>query len=1070
MYRRLIAAACVLMLLPAPGAAAARARVDREPLRTVTLVTGDRVRVTVDGEQVSLAGIVPGAGRTRIPFFSLRAGGHLRVVPADALPFLHAGRLDPRLFDVSALVGFGYHRRTDLPLIVTGEPLAAGRTADTAGTARAVPGGSAIRPAKTDLPALWSALAGGLSARPAGRSRVWLDGLRRTSLDASVPMIGAPAAWAAGYTGSGVTVAVVDTGIDDTHPDLAGRVVAAQDFTGAGNTLDQVGHGTHVAATIASNHGRYRGVAPDVRLLSAKVCTDPFCPESAILAGMQWAAEQRAKVVNMSLGGGDTPEQDPLEAAVEDLTARFGVLFVIAAGNSGGEQSVESPGSADSALTVGALDKAGALAPFSSRGPRIGDFAIKPDITAPGVEIVAARSKDGLLGNPGESHLPLSGTSMATPHVAGAAAILAQQHPTWTPGQLKAALMGSATASDIDVYAQGAGRLDVARAITGTLVADPPSLSYGRQWWPHTDDEPDTRTVTYRNLGSAAVTLNLSLTGGAPAGLFTLSASTLTVPAGGTASVALTSDTRVAVPDARYAGQLVAQAGPARVTTPFAVDKEVESYTVTLHHLDRRGEPTENFFTGLIDPGTGTVLEPVADGATVRVPAGSYAAISGIFGPDTAATMLLETETRIDRDVTITMDARHGRPVSVSVPLPGATPQFVAAVGDVATPIGNLTGVVFGDPENTLYVGSAHPDRRSPAIHSLIAGQYTRDGADPLDSPYLAQVLWREPGRMFPGFTKRLRPSDLAAVHAEHAADRPTDGFLQLSPVWPEGWTAPISPGSPVAVPGARVEYYNTDEGVSWIRRLFLTDVEDPALGTVLVSLRTRFEGGRQYREKRNVAVYGPGFSHTDAPQGWISRHRDTFTLQPTLVNDQLNWYGVLQGTDSQRITLDRNGTRVFTGTDFGTVDVAPGTARYRLGVELTRPDASLSISVSCVWTFRSGTVHSRQGVPLPLSVVRFLPRLDDRNTAPAGRLWAVPVQVQRQQRSAAGPVATLTVEVSYDDGGTWRPVPVIRQGQDGVALLNHPAGPGFVSLRASSTDTAGNTVQETIIRAYRLG
>jgi subtilisin family serine protease len=1046
--------------------------------RTVTLVTGDRVSVTVDGPKVSAVGIAAGEGRSRISFFATQVGGHLRVIPSDALSLLHSGRLDPRLFDVTALVGFGYDdQRKDLPLIVTGGPAAArsrvgGMTG--ADAVRAVPGGSALRAAKADLPSFWQGLTGGLAARSAaaGLSKVWLDGLRMANLDVSVPLIGAPAAWAAGYTGVGVKVAVVDSGIDSTHPDLAGRVIAAQDFTESGNTLDKVGHGTHVAATIASNDSRYRGVAPDAQLLSAKVCPDVHCSESAMLAGMQWSAEQGAKIINISIGGADTPEQDPLEAAVEDLTARYGVLFAISAGNDGGDQTVESPGSADSAVTVGAVTKTDGLASFSSRGPRRGDAAIKPDITAPGVGIVAARSKDGIFGNPGEEHVTLSGTSMATPHVAGAAAILVQQHPTWTPAQLKAALMGSAKPSTtIGVFAQGAGRVDVAHAIAQSILADPPSVSFGLQPWPHGDDTPITRTVTYQNVGASGVTLNLSLTGGAPAGLFALSASTLTVAAGSSASVTLTSDTRVNIPDANYTGYLVAQAGTARLSTPYAVGKEAERHNVTLHQLDRSGQPTQDFFGSLFDPASGVFLPMPADGETIRVPAGRYAVLCGIYGADSSETMLIEPEVVVDRDLVLTMDARIGRKVSVSVPLPHAVPQYVVAIGDVTSSIGNLTGIVFGEPDGTLYVGSADPGRRSPAVTSIIAAEYTRDGADPVDSPYIAEMMWRERGRMFPGFTRKVTAADLATVHAEHAADGPAKGFLRLTPAWPEGFATPISAGSAVKVPGNRVEYYNTDDGIRWSRTLSLTDVNDPTVAKVLVNPLTRFEGGRQYRERRNVAVYGPGFSPVTSPEGWIGRRGDTFDLVPNVINDQLNWFGVPQPTDTLAITLDRNGQRVFDGTTSAAVDVAPGDARYRLGVELTRHQpSSLSTSVSCVWTFRSGTVRGDHGVPLPLSAVRFLPQLNNQNTAPAGRLWPVPIEVQRQQRSAAGPVRTLVVEASYDDGVTWRHVPVVRHGQNAVAFLNHPAGPGFASLRATSTDSAGNTVNETVIRAYRLG
>ncbi|GIJ64201.1 hypothetical protein Vau01_117170 [Virgisporangium aurantiacum] len=559
---------------------------------TVTLVTGDKVTV-FDADRFTVR---PGAGRNGIRFITTRSDGHLRVIPTDVLPLLKAGTVDTRLFDVTTLLNFRYDdRRTDLPLIVTG-PAGTARSAP-AGAAgvRAVPGGRALRLAKKDIGSAWQSLSAGVRAEGTARggqaSKIWLDGVRTPLLTRSVPQIGAPAAWTAGYDGSGVTVAVLDTGVDAGHPDLAGRVAVTGNFTDEPDALDRYGHGTHVAATVAGTGaapGGYKGVAPGAALMAGKVCDQyGFCSDSSVLAGMQWAAEGGARVVNLSFGSTDIPGEDPLEAAIDRLTAEYGTLFVVSAGNDGRDDSVTSPGSADSALTVGAVDGSDVLAEFSSRGPRAGDSAVKPDITAPGVEITAALSRDA--GGPaGMTHVAMSGTSMAAPHVAGAAAILAQQHPTWRAGDLKAALMGSAkTNPDNAPFAQGAGRVDVARAITQTVTASPAGVSFGLQAWPHGDDTPDARTISYRNGGTVDVTLALSLTGGAPAGLFALSRASVTVPAGGTATVTLTADTRADVPDARYGGYVVAKAGDARVVTPFAVDKETEHYDLTVNRLDR---------------------------------------------------------------------------------------------------------------------------------------------------------------------------------------------------------------------------------------------------------------------------------------------------------------------------------------------------------------------------------------------------------------------------------------------------------------------------------------------------
>jgi subtilisin family serine protease len=122
-----------------------------------------------------------------------------------------------------------------------------------------------------------------------------------------------------------------------------------------------------IAGSGAASEGRYRGVAPDAALLDAKACVGRFCAESAVLAGMQWVADQGAKVVNLSLGGQDTPDVDVLEQGVRTLTERYGALFVVAAGNDGADRTVGSPASADAALAVGAVDKSDVLAVFSSR-------------------------------------------------------------------------------------------------------------------------------------------------------------------------------------------------------------------------------------------------------------------------------------------------------------------------------------------------------------------------------------------------------------------------------------------------------------------------------------------------------------------------------------------------------------------------------------------------------------------------------------------------------------------------------------------------------------------------------
>ena len=178
----------------------------------------------------------------------------------------------------------------------------------------------------------------------AGVEKVWLDGRVAATLKESVAQIGAPDAWAAGYDGTGVTVAVLDTGVDVNHPDLEGQIDDTASFVPGEAVADINGHGTHVAGTIAgtgeASDGDYNGVAPGADLIVGKVLggADGEGQDSWVLAGMEWAAESGADVVSMSLG--DTMPSDgtdPMSQAVDALSEQYDTLFVIAAGNAGPE-------------------------------------------------------------------------------------------------------------------------------------------------------------------------------------------------------------------------------------------------------------------------------------------------------------------------------------------------------------------------------------------------------------------------------------------------------------------------------------------------------------------------------------------------------------------------------------------------------------------------------------------------------------------------------------------------------------------------------------------------------------
>ncbi|HEU4520769.1 MAG TPA: S8 family serine peptidase, partial [Thermoanaerobaculia bacterium] len=224
--------------------------------------------------------------------------------------------------------------------------------------------------------------------------------------------------------------------------------------------------------------------------------------DSDVMAAIEEVARQRPDVVNMSLGRPATAD-DPVVRALENAAAS-GIIFCVAAGNGGVFLDIGSPANAPSAITVGAIDSRGALAPFSSKGPVIPDGSIKPEVVAPGVQIVSAWFGGGSRA--------ASGTSMATPHVAGVAALLRDVHPEWPAATLRAAIINSARAMEGEVMAVGAGSVHAVDALRGTVQPSVNTLSFG------ISDQTQnpwvvSRTITITNPTTVAQSLLLTIDG-----------------------------------------------------------------------------------------------------------------------------------------------------------------------------------------------------------------------------------------------------------------------------------------------------------------------------------------------------------------------------------------------------------------------------------------------------------------------------------------------------------------------------------------------------------------------------
>ena len=277
------------------------------------------------------------------------------------------------------------------------------------------------------------------------------------------------AAWDASR-GDGVTVAVLDTGADFSHPDLAGKFVSrGKDFVnGDDDATDDHGHGTHVAGILgaATNNGvGMAGVGYNVRVLPGKVLgANGSGATDGIARGIVWAADQGARVINMSLGGsGVSPT---LEQAVNYAWGK-GAVVVCAAGNDG-TSVPQYPAAYTNCVSVAATDQADRRASFSN-------YSSTVDVAAPGVQVLGTVR--------GGRYEAWSGTSMATPNVAGVAALIAAAHPTWTNGQIRAAL--EQTADEVG----GWKRVNAARAVgapAGPTLTPAPTVN-----WPTATPAPD---------------------------------------------------------------------------------------------------------------------------------------------------------------------------------------------------------------------------------------------------------------------------------------------------------------------------------------------------------------------------------------------------------------------------------------------------------------------------------------------------------------------------------------------------------------------------------------------------
>jgi subtilisin family serine protease len=537
--------------------------------------------------------------------------------------------------------------------------------------------------------------------------RVSLD--RRVSilLYDSVPLINATQLWQTkdmwgrNITGENTTIAIIDTGVDYTHPDLGScttaeflgdscsKVAGGYDFVnGDEDPIDDQGHGTHVAG-IAAGNGTIKGVAQNARIMAVKVLDSSGSgSESDVIAGIEYAVDpnqdgdysDRVNIISMSLGGSGDPD-DELSNAV-DTAVEKGVVVVVAAGNSGpSAETVGSPGCAREALTVGAMCKPNqvgndsycneAIAYFSSRGPT-STGGIKPDVVAPGVKICSAlwgeADEDNLCFD--EEHVKYSGTSMATPHVAGAAALLLQAHPEWSPQEVKSALMATAEDLGFEANTQGTGKIDAMRAYGARIATIPQSVSFG-----FVNSSFVSRNITVKNLVNYSVSLNLTVGAltdtlkGVNYSSASLNASYLTVSGNSQAVVLLTVNLSSGMDGVLEGEVTIAGENNSRYVVPFSLTK-LSSLSVSLD-----GGGSEDLYPDFylhnsdlsLDRSASQGFEFEGDSYTFRVPSGNYTVYAlGDNGNASLEYILMgSVEVPVDSEVNFTLRLGDARPFTV---------------------------------------------------------------------------------------------------------------------------------------------------------------------------------------------------------------------------------------------------------------------------------------------------------------------------------------------------------------------------------------------------------------------
>lgn len=1079
---------------------------------TVTLITGDKIIANETSEGLLTLEIDPAEREGyEARFKQINIDEDVYVIPNDIGPFV-SNQIDKELFNITKLINQGYDdENVDyVPLIISfnnkqSKNLFSSELTNTLEEQHLFNSmNSMATKVKKDKSDRFIDELFNMSNQTLKRSqmlennidKIWLDEKVHVALEDSVSQIGSQEAWESGYDGSGIKIAVLDSGIDRNHPDFNGNIVKEKNFSADNDMSDLHGHGTHVASIVGgsgqASDGLRKGVAPGASLMIGKVIgADGKGPLSDIILGMEWSVEEGADIVNMSLGSEyPTDGTDPISQALNNLTEEYGVLFVVSSGNSGpGEGTVTAPGSADAALTVGSVNKEEGLADTSSRGPRLGDYAIKPEITAPGVNINAARSSGTSMGFPiDDYYTSASGTSMAAPHVSGVAAIILGQ---WreagidvTPELLKAALISSAIPFDeLSVYEQGGGRVDVEEALNQTIIANPGVLDLGYFEYPHDEYEPVTKTITYHNLSDQDITLHLQTDitfqddEVISEDMVELSDDTIIVKAGETVEVDVTLDIHLGE-IGMYGGYIKASSDDdgIKLQTPVGYYKEPKQHTLTIKGISQKGETVQdsssvdvvNAEDSSLFLETGLNLWNELGEITLRVPTGVYNIMGWWEDIEDELALVGNPEVIVEDDTTVVLDGREVNEIGLD--LEDEVDELFKRIsyhretGDTV----NFSSAYFTGEQDTLYASPTEPvDIGYFEFYTdweLLSPEHLEG------NPYFYRLVFPET-EIPSDLIYKINKDDLAQVNAKYYSHNDSDEYRVTQAMLRDYEPVALVFGHSIDAGIERMEYYNPGDSV-YSKVVY----SSPGIDYVYFDEPRKTYDKGKYEDTWFKQPVRPGTLVGNPPHmdhSPVVRENNRISAFLPNVDNDLHWSW---GTEAELQFYENEKLLAESATNQNNFTLTEDKARYRL--ELTTKNqmnwTPFSEKVQTNWTFDSEKPDLDSREIIPLLLVNYKLDLDLTNTAKAGNITPISFTVEHQPGAESLPINHVKFWISYNDGEDWEEVIDLETDDNGTftAMVedrkDNRDGSGYVSLKIEAWDSEQNGIEQEIIRAYK--